>query len=140
MMPTEKEPQGKYIQARDLRLHYHEFGSGFPVMCIHGAGPGASGWSNFKGNVSAFTEHYRTILFDMPQFGKSDKPVIKDQRLTFLADVLDAFMAAAGNEKTPFIGYFMGGHAALKIAVDHPHLVGQLVVIICRGKQHGHVF
>ena len=89
-------------------------------MCIHGAGPGASGWSNFKGNVDAFAKKYRTILFDMPQFGKSDKPVIKDQRLAFLGDVLDAFMATTGIEKAHFIGNSMGGQAALKLAVDHP--------------------
>jgi hypothetical protein len=89
----------KCVKAKDLRVHYHEFGSGYPLICIHGAGPGASGWSNFKGNVEAFAKKYRVILFDMPQFGKSDKPLIKDQRLTFIADVLDAFMAATGMEK-----------------------------------------
>jgi len=67
-MPIEKEPEGKYISAKNLKLHYHEFGSGYPLICIHGAGPGASGWSNFKGNIDAFGKHYRTILFDMPQF------------------------------------------------------------------------
>ncbi len=119
-MSVEKEPEGKYLDAGGLKLHYHEFGAGFPVICIHGAGPGASGWSNFKGNVEAFAKHYRTILFDMPQFGKSDKPVIKDQRLTFIADKLNAFMAALGIEKAHFIGNFMGGQAALKLAVDYP--------------------
>ena len=84
-MAVENEPQGKYLSADGLKLHYHEFGTGFPVNYIHGAGPGASGWSNFKGNIAAFAEHHRTILFDMPQFGKSDKPVIKDERLKFIA-------------------------------------------------------
>jgi 4,5:9,10-diseco-3-hydroxy-5,9,17-trioxoandrosta-1(10),2-diene-4-oate hydrolase len=128
-MPTDKEPEGKYVKAKDLKLHYHDFGSGYPVICIHGAGPGASGWSNFKGNVDAFAKHYRTILFDMPQFGKSDKPVIKNQRLSFLADVLDAFMAVMEIEKAHFIGNSMGGQAALKLAVDHPSRVDKLVVI-----------
>ena len=75
-MRIEKEPEGKYISAKNLKLHYHEFGSGYPLICIHGAGPGASGWSNFKGNIDAFGKHYRTILFDMPQFGKSSLPRI----------------------------------------------------------------
>jgi len=108
-MPTDKEPEGKYVKLKDLTVHYHEFGTGYPVICIHGAGPGASGWSNFKGSVEAFAKQYRMILFDMPQFGKSDKPVIKDQRLGFIADVLDAFMAATGIERTHFIGNSMGG-------------------------------
>jgi len=128
-MSIEKEPEGKYLEAKNLKLHYHEFGSGTPVICIHGAGPGASGWSNFKGNVDAFAKYYRVILFDMPQFGKSAKPVIKDQRLTFLADVLDAFMAAARIERAHFIGNSMGGQAALKLAVDHPARVDKVVVI-----------
>ncbi len=55
--------------------------------------------------------------------------MIKDQRLTFLADVLDAFMAAMGIEKAHFIGNSMGGQAALKLAVDHPSRVDKVVVI-----------
>ena len=125
----DKEPEGKYVKAKDLKLHYHEFGSGNAVICIHGAGPGASAWSNFKGNVDAFSKHYRTILFDMPQFGKSDKPVIKDQRLKYVADALDGFMEAVGIEKAHFIGNSMGGQAALKLAVDHPERVDKVVVI-----------
>jgi hypothetical protein len=35
----------------------------------------------------------------MPHFGKSDKPVIKDERLKFIADKLNAFMAALRIEK-----------------------------------------
>ena len=128
-MAVENEPQGKYLSADGLKLHYHDFGTGFPVICIHGAGPGASGWSNFKGNIAAFAEHHRTILFDMPQFGKSDKPVIKDERLKFIADKLNAFMAALGIEKAHFIGNSMGGQAALKLAVDYPNRVDKLVVI-----------
>ena len=128
-MSVAHEPEGKYIDAKDLRLHYHEFGGGFPVICIHGAGPGASGWSNFKGNIDAFAPHYRVILFDMPQFGRSSKPIIKDQRLAYTADILDAFMAKLGIEKAHFIGNSMGGQAALKLAVDHPARVDKLVVI-----------
>ena len=30
-MPIEREPEGKYINANGLKLHYHEFGSGFPA-------------------------------------------------------------------------------------------------------------
>ena len=33
-MAVEKEPEGKYLDAGGLKLHYHEFGAGFPVICI----------------------------------------------------------------------------------------------------------
>ena len=139
-MSMAKEPEGKYIQAGNLRIHYHEFGSGYPLICIHGAGPGASGWSNFKGNVDEFAKHYRTILFDMPQFGKSDKPVIKDARLAFLAENIQAFMTALGIEKAHFIGNSMGGQAALKLAADHPERADHLVVIGSGAIKAGSIF
>src|SRR5262249_58142087 len=136
-MPTDKEPDGKYVKAKDLKLHYHDFGSGYPVICIHGAGPGASGWSNFKGNVHAFAQHYRTILFDMPQFGKSDKPVIKDQRLSFLADVLDSFMAVVGDEKGAFIFHLIGGPSAPQPRLARPPPGAKLGVFCRRGVRAG---
>ena len=33
-----------------LRLHFLDEGSGPVVLWLHGSGPGASGYSNFKGN------------------------------------------------------------------------------------------
>ena len=135
-----KEPDGKYVQAGNLKIHYHESGSGYPLICIHGAGPGASGWSNFKGNVDHFAKHFRTILFDMPQFGKSDKPVIKDARLAFLAENIQAFMATLGIEKAHFIGNSMGGQAALKLAADRPERVDKLVVIGSGAIKAGSIF
>jgi 4,5:9,10-diseco-3-hydroxy-5,9,17-trioxoandrosta-1(10),2-diene-4-oate hydrolase len=139
-MLANKEPQGKFAQAGNLKIHYHEAGSGYPLICIHGAGPGASGWSNFKGNVSEFSKHYRTILFDMPQFGKSDKPVIKDARLAFLAEAIQAFMAKLGIQKAHFIGNSMGGQAALKLAADYPERVDRLVVIGSGAIKAGSIF
>ena len=52
-------------------LHYHEAGDGPPLLLLHGSGPGVSGWANFRGNLPAFAEQYRTLVLDMPGFGKS---------------------------------------------------------------------
>ena len=52
-------------------LHYHEAGDGPPLLLLHGSGPGVSGWANFRGNLPAFTEHFRTLVLDFPGFGKS---------------------------------------------------------------------
>ena len=44
-------PEGKYaVTDGGLSIHYHEAGSGEPIVFLHGSGPGASGYSNFKGN------------------------------------------------------------------------------------------
>jgi len=33
-MVLENEPRGKYLSADGLKLHYLEFGTGFPVICM----------------------------------------------------------------------------------------------------------
>ena len=135
-----KPPESRFAQAGGVKIHYQEGGSGDPLICIHGAGPGATGWSNFKGNFDYLTAHFRTILIDMPQYGKSDKPVIPGGRLAFLAQVLNDFMSEMKIEKAVFIGNSMGGQAALKLAIDFPERVKRLAVIGSSPLKAGSIF
>ncbi len=106
-MSSTEESTGKFVKAGNVRIHYHETGTGYPLICTHGAGPGASAWSNFKGNVGELSGHYRTILMDMPQYGKSDKPNIEGGRLAFLAKVVRDFMEALEIKRAHFVGNSM---------------------------------
>ena len=76
-MPLTEEGTSKFIQAGPLKLHYHEAGKGPALIMIHGGGPGAGGWSNYRRNVDHFAEHFRVILPDLPGFAKSDKPKLE---------------------------------------------------------------
>ena len=77
-MVVEAVPEGKYADVGNgITMHYHEAGSGDrgAVLFVHGSGPGASGWSNFKGNYPFLAEHgYRTIVPDTMGYGYSTKP------------------------------------------------------------------
>src|ERR1700733_13906195 len=90
--------ESKFVAVEGVRLHYQELGSGYPLICIHGAGPGASAESNFKFNAGAFAEKFRVILYDMPQYGRSGKVVLTEPRLAFNARILNGFMLALGIE------------------------------------------
>ena len=70
--------EGNFADVGDgLRLHYLDEGRGEPVVFLHGSGPGASGWSNFKKNYPFFAEHgRRAIVVDNLGFGCSSKPEI----------------------------------------------------------------
>lgn len=70
-MAVATEPTSKFAQDGGLKIHYVEAGTGDPVICIHGGGPGASGWSNFKQNLPGLAEQFRVMLIDLPQFGGS---------------------------------------------------------------------
>jgi len=139
-MALRDAPSSHFAQAGSVKIHYHEAGTGYPLICIHGAGPGATGWSNFRGNFEFLSQRLRTILIDMPQYGKSDKPVIEGGRLAFLARVLRDLMDALRIERAHFIGNSMGGQAALKLAIDYPDRVHRVVVIGSTPLKAGSIF
>jgi pimeloyl-ACP methyl ester carboxylesterase len=126
---VDERSTSRFVQAGDVRIHYHDVGTGDPVIMLHGTGPGASSWSNFRGNVAAFSEKFRAVLVDMPQYGKSQKVVIEGGRLSYTSKVLRDFMDAVGIERAHFVGNSMGGQVAIKLAIDSPERVDKLVVI-----------
>ncbi|HLE66825.1 MAG TPA: alpha/beta hydrolase [Burkholderiales bacterium] len=122
-------PGSTFVQAGGVRLHYNDIGAGSAVVCLHGGGPGASGWSNFNQNVPALSAKYRLVLVDMPQFGRSEKVVIQEGRLTYVARVLKDFLDRLGIAKAHFIGNSMGAQTALKFAIDYPDRIDRLVAL-----------
>ncbi len=117
------------VQAGGIKIHYNDVGEGYPVLMIHGAGPGASSWSNFKQNVDAFAKNFRCILVDMPQYGGSEKLVIEGGRLTYISGVFRDFMDKLGIQSAHIVGNSMGGQVGIKMAIDDPAKVSKLVVI-----------
>ena len=119
----------RFIEAGGVRLHYNDIGSGIPVVCLHGGGPGASGWSNFSQNVPSLAAKYRLLLVDMPQFGASQKVVITEGRLTYVARVLKDLLDKLEIERPHFIGNSMGAQTAFKFAIDYPERIQRLVAM-----------
>jgi len=122
-------PGSTFVQAGGVRLHYNDIGQGTPVVCLHGGGPGASGWSNFSQNVPALSTRFRLLLVDMPQFGRSEKVVFKEGRLTYVARVLKDFLDQLGVARPHFIGNSMGAQTAFKFAIDYPDRIDRLVAM-----------
>ena len=120
---------GRFVQAGEVRVHYGEAGEGHPVICLHGTGPGANAWANFRLNAGALADRYRTLLVDLPRFGRSEKVVVRGPRLDFLSGVMRALMDALGIERAHFVGNSMGGQVAIKLAIDAPERVGRMVLV-----------
>lgn len=111
----------------DCRLHYHEAGEGPALLLLHGSGPGVSGWSNFRGNFPVFAEHFRTVVMDMPGFGRSERPPLDRAYPRVAADHVVRMMDALGIEKAHLLGNSMGGYVAFEFALAHPDRVDRLV-------------
>lgn len=113
-----------------LRLHYLDIGRGPVVVWLHGSGPGASGYSNFKGNYPAFAEAgFRNLVLDLPGFGRSDKPSDVRYDLDFFVSCLHGFLDALGIDRCTLLGNSLGGAIALGAALAHPERVEKLILM-----------
>lgn len=113
-----------------LRLHYLDVGEGPVVVWLHGSGPGASGYSNFKGNYPAFAAAgFRNIVLDLPGFGRSDKPADVHYNLDFFVASLNGLLQKIGVTKCTLLGNSLGGAIALGQALAHPDTVERLILM-----------
>ena len=123
----------KFVQAGDIKIHYHEAGSGPVLVCIHGGAPGAFGWGNFGQNLPELSKHFRTLIVDLPGYGQSDKPVITGSRNVYYANAFAEMLAALGVKKAHILGLATGGSVAILLALNHPELVDRLVLVSSAG-------
>lgn len=124
-------PVGRFADiGQGQQIHYHEAGMGEAVIFLHGAGGGASGYSNFKGNYPVFAEAgFRAIVPDMLGFGLSSKPDVPMYDLDFFVDGLKRFVDALGLERVTLLGNSLGGAIALGHALAHPGDVARLILM-----------
>src|SRR4029077_13215502 len=104
-------------------------GAGTPVVMLHGGGPGASAWSNFGPNLPVFAGRFRTLMADMPGFGRSDKPPVNGNYFTFAADALAGLLGELGIGRVHLVGNSLGGGTAGRFALAHPERAGRLVLM-----------
>ncbi|MEU0936059.1 alpha/beta hydrolase [Embleya sp. NPDC005971] len=125
MTPT-RESTARLVRTKDWELRYHEVGEGHPLVLLHGSGPGATGWSNFAGNIGALAEHFHVYAVDMPGWGESDPATV--DRLDHVEAAIQ-FLDALGIEKAAFVGNSMGGQTSLRLATEHPDRITHLVTM-----------
>lgn len=141
MSETTPIPVGNYVTlSSGHRLHYHEVGKPSAdkptILCLHGSGPGASGYSNFKGNMNAFAAAgYHVLVPDYLGFGLSDMPedveYSTDLHVPAMKDLLDAL----GVTKVVPIGNSLGGAISLQFTLTYPDMVPKLILMAPGGLQ-----
>ena len=114
------------IQTQNWKLRYYEAGEGYPLILIHGSGPGATGWSNFAGNLEALAKHFHVYAIDLPGWGESD-PCTKET-LDHIGATIQ-FMDALGIEKAAVVGNSLGGIIALALSVEYPHRISHVITM-----------
>ena len=129
-MSIDREQSSRTVKVGELEIHYHEAGEGAVLLFVHGSGPGATGWSNFQRNLDHFSQKFRVIAVDLPNFGKSTKLSVPiDKVWSYYAEVLLNFMSALQISRADLVGNSLGGGISLKMAMDAPDRIGRLVLM-----------
>jgi pimeloyl-ACP methyl ester carboxylesterase len=113
-----------FFDARGLRLHYRDTGSGLPVLLLH-AFPVSS--AMFEPQVAALSGRARFILLDHRGFGESsvgDGP----STMQHLAEDALLLLDHLGVEAAVVGGVSMGGYASLALLRQDPGRVRGLVL------------
>lgn len=112
-----------------MRMRCYEAGApdATPVVLLHGSGPGATGWSNFSGNIAAIADAgFRVVAPDMPGWGDSDAQATADMdHDATLVELLDTL----GLPAAALVGNSMGAHTAVRFATLHPERITHLVTM-----------
>lgn len=136
-------PEGKYVDLGDgLRLHYHEAGpaDGPALVWLHGSGPGASGWSNFKHNFPTFAARgHRCLVLDNLGFGHSSKPDV-DYGMDFVVGGVIRALDRLGVARASVVGNSHGGAVAISLALAQPARVARLVLMAPGGLEEREVY
>ena len=113
---------GKYYDINGFKMYTEVYGSGPPLLMIHGNN---GSMSAFDKNVPYFAKHYKVILADSRSQGKSLDP---NHPLTFemMADDFASLLDAMHIQSAYVIGWSDGGINALLLAMRHPEKVKRL--------------
>ena len=130
MSTTISSPEvGKDIQAGGLRVNYHDHGSGFPVLMIHGSGPGVSAWANWRLVIPELAKQRRVLAPDMAGFGFTERvPGAVYNMDNWVRQAID-FIDALGLKQVDLVGNSFGGGLSLALTIRHPERVRRLVLM-----------
>nr|AZI70983.1 2-hydroxymuconic semialdehyde hydrolase [Marinobacter maroccanus] len=120
---------GREITAAGYRTNVHDQGEGFPVVMIHGSGPGVTAWANWRLVIPELAKHRRVIAPDMLGFGYSERPedqvYNRERWVKHAVGVLDEL----GLEQVDLVGNSFGGGLAVALAIEHPNRIRRLVLM-----------
>lgn len=120
-------PQGRFIDIGADRIHYVEYGSGPPIVFVHGLSGQLRNFAYL--DMNALAQTHRVILIDRPGSGHSTRGAGSSASMSAQARTVALFIDAMGLDKPVLVGHSLGGAIALAVGLDHPNSVSRLALI-----------
>ncbi|MGB3682367.1 MAG: alpha/beta hydrolase [Rubrobacteraceae bacterium] len=115
----------EFVEIEGRWIRYNVIGGGPPVVLVHGWLLSSRIWDQIARRLA---QRFTVYTLDLTGFGESDKPV-SGYGVRYGSRLLYAFCAHFGISRAGVIAHDLGGNMAVKLAADHPDLVGRLVLV-----------
>lgn len=113
-----------------MSLHVDSYGSGAPLLLIHGWGMHGGMWG---GVAERLAEHFRVLAVDLPGHGHSSRIEERGARSEATdpsaLDIIVDELAAQFDEPLSVCGWSLGGQIALRWALRHPQQISRLALV-----------
>lgn len=122
---TSSNVRSGYAPVNGLEMYYEIYGTGQPLVLLHGAMSGIE--TSFGTLVPTLTQTRQVIAVELQAHGRTadvDRPLTLDQ----MAEDTAALLRHIGIENADVFGYSMGAAIALYLALQHPKMVRKLVI------------
>lgn len=111
------------IETFSVRLNYQIYGSGFPLIILHGLFGSLDNWQTIS---KLFAEHFQVFALDLRNHGGSPHSDLVGYHA--MAEDLREFMETHQLAKGHVLGHSMGGKVAMEFALSQPEKVEKLIV------------
>jgi len=112
---------------RHFPLHVERWGSGPPIVLLHGGASSSAQWRRLR---PLLEDRYQLIAPDLVGCGQTpawpEKEVVEHDTQ---ADLVAAMLGGERGAPIALVGHSFGGAIAVRLLLRHPHLVKSLVLI-----------
>lgn len=118
--------KGKYMNIAGAKIYYETYGSGEPLLLLHGNGGSIS---DFKSQITDFAKHFQVITVDTRAQGKSLGNMAESLSYDIFAEDMKALLDSLHLKGVNILGWSDGGNTGLTLAIKNPEYVKRLVVM-----------
>ncbi|UYQ94953.1 alpha/beta hydrolase [Chitinophaga horti] len=121
-----KPVQSGYADVNGLKMYYEVYGSGKPLVMIHGSYMNIP--LNWAHMIPSLAKDRQVIVAEMQGHGRT-KDIERELSYEGMADDVSGLLKHLKVDSADILGYSMGGGIAFQVAVRHPQQVRRLVIL-----------
>lgn len=107
-----------------MGLHFRQLGQGRPLIILHGLYGSSDNWYSI---AKILASYFTVYTIDLRNHGRSAH--YPTHTYNEMVDDIVSFCQEHNIEKATFIGHSMGGKTAMLLALKHPQLIENLIVV-----------